>query len=122
GNEQGGAGGRARNTTAASRLSHGRSNLSRTSRISHCCRTRFQDRCNDAAGCPLQSPPRLLDRAPTYLGQRRISATTISEGVDVRRRHRLLEPVPPRQRGVGLWALFFYKLRGSAASRYEPDA
>ena len=64
-----------------------------------------------------------LTALPRISRQRRVSAAALSEGVDVGGRHRVLEPVPPRQRGLSSLAhdLFrkpIYATRGHALSGF----
>ena len=60
----------------------------------------FQDRGDDAARRAVQGAPRPSDRAAAHFGQWRFPAPALSEGSDVGRRHRDVERLPPRQRGL----------------------
>ncbi len=60
----------------------------------------FKTAVTTRPGVLFKVAPRLSDRAAAYLGQWRIPAATIFESPDVGRGHRILEPVPPRQRGL----------------------
>ncbi len=107
---------------AASGLSGRRSDVGRPARIPHRRRARLQDRGDHAAGRAVQGAPRSFDRAAAHFGQRRFPAAALSEGSDVGRRHRDVERLPPRQRGLISFGLDIQLMIGIAGSTQPSPA
>ena len=75
----------------------------RRPRIRAGARGRIQDRGDDAAGHDLSRKRRPSDRAAAGLAQRQLSGHAHPAGADLRRRHRDVERLSPRRRGVSFF-------------------